>query len=122
MYLIWTTTGPSEIRNLMATATLFSVEVTWLEPVPANGVIVQYIIRYAVNGSNGISLITNYSSSMMFRIVGLSPGTVVYDITVAASTTAGAGPSLTLPNPVTTLRELREHYIMTVKLYSWSNC
>ncbi len=67
----------------------FSIILTWSEPVPLNGILNRYTIRYSVNGS---SEITNTTRDTTFSITDLNPNTVVSNIRVLAATGAGDGP------------------------------
>ena len=98
---------PTGVLNLMGTPDLISVELTWHEPSPPNGVITNYTITFSVNGS---STITGKSIDTRFKIAGLRPQTVVSGITVTASTRIGSGPLVTYRN-ITTLDGLRECYL-----------
>ncbi len=81
--------GPSNVRNLERVGLFFSVLLTWSEPIPLNGILNRYTIRYSVNGSSEIS---NTTRDTTFSITDLNPNTVVSNIRVTASTGAGDGP------------------------------
>ncbi len=100
--------APSAVRGLNGVAMLFSVMLTWREPVPLNGILNRYTIRYSVNGS---SEITNTTRDTTFSITDLNPNTVVSNIRVIAATGAGDGPPQML-NDITTLDRPRECCIM----------
>ena len=78
---------------------IFSVVLTWSEPVSLNGILSRYTIRYSVNGS---SEITNTTTDTTFSITDLNPNTVVSNIRVTAATGAGDDPTRTLSD-ITTL-------------------
>ncbi len=71
----------------------FSVLLTWSEPVPLNGILNRYTIRFSVNGSSEIIHTTRDTT---FSITGLNPDTVVSNIRVLAATGAGDGPPHTI--------------------------
>ncbi len=78
---------------------LFSrVVLTWSEPVPLNGILTGYTIRYSVNGGNEITRTTKETT---YSILDLNPNTVVSNIRVTASTGAGDGPPQTLSDVTT---------------------
>ncbi len=91
---------------------LFSVLLTWSEPVPLNVILNRYTIRYSVNGS---SEITNTTRDTTISITDLNPNTVVSNIRVIAATGAGDGPPQML-NEITTLDRPCEYGIMTLFL------
>ncbi len=92
--------APSAVRDLNGVAMLFSVMLTWSEPVPLNGILNRYTIRYSVNGS---SEITNTTRDTTFSITDLNPNTVVSNIRVIAATGAGDGPPPPQMLDITTL-------------------
>ena len=94
------TTGPTEVRDLRGVPNLITIDLSWLEPVPANGIIIQYTITYSVNGSTPT---INISSRSRFTVPDLLPGTLVSNITVFASTRIGPGPAVTVPYAIATL-------------------
>ncbi len=109
---------PSAVRELRGEAMLFSVVLTWSEPVPLNGILNRYTIRYSVNGS---SEITNTTENTTFSITDLDPNTVVSNIRVIAATGAGDGPPQMLTD-ITTLdrpgRVLYNDPFHTYKIYT----
>ena len=98
-------TGPTEILSLDAKVGLFSVVLTWKEPILLYGILRHYTVQYTVNGTIQRLQTVNYNS---FFISNLYPSTVVSDISVSAVTGGGTGPSVTIPN-ITTLDEPGEH-------------
>ncbi len=96
--------GPTAVRNLTGEPMLFSVLLTWSEPVSLNGILNRYTIRYSVNGS---SEITNTTRDTTFSITDLNPNIVVSNIRVIAATGAGDGPPQML-NDITTQDRPRE--------------
>ncbi len=104
---------PTQVRNLKAVPMIFSIVFTWSEPVPLNGILNRYTIRYSVNGS---SEITNTTRDTTFSITDLNPNTVVSNIRVIAATGAGDGPPQML-NDVNTLDRYREFVNIHLYLY-----
>ena len=109
--------GPTAVRNLTGEPMLFSVLLTWSEPVPLNGILNRYTIRYSVNGS---SEITNTTRDTTFSITDLNPNTVVSNIRVIAATGAGDGPPQML-NDIITLDRPRE-FVMFFSLPNSLTC
>ncbi len=104
--------APSAVSELRGEAMLFSVVLTWREPVPLNGILNRYTIRYSVNGS---SEITNSTRDTTFSITDLNPNTVVSNIRVIAATGAGDGPPQMLSN-IITLDKPCECYVINLTL------
>ena len=120
--------GPTSVRNLAGEAKLFSIILTWDVPVPLNGIIHNYTIRYSVGNNRTLT----QSVDTMFTISNLRPSTEVYNITVWARTGGGDGPAEVQPT-ITTLKSpgvlftslkffhgsyvMKKHYYF-LKLYS----
>ncbi len=105
--------APTEVRNLKSVPMIFSIVFTWSEPVPLNGILNRYTIRYSVNGS---SEITNTTRDTTFSITDLNPNTVVSNIRVIAATGTGDGPPQMLKD-ITTLDRYREFVNIHLYLY-----
>ena len=88
------------VRNLVSSASIFSVDLIWSEPAQLNGILNQYTILYSVNGS---APRRNKTTMTTFSISNLNPNTTVSNITVYATTGGGDGPSVMLQNVVITL-------------------
>ncbi len=78
---------PGMINNLTLIRRYFSVIVTWDEPVPLNGILSYYTIKYTINGTR----LTQNSTATNFTISNLSPNMRVSNITVSATTGGGEG-------------------------------
>ncbi len=79
---------PGMTNNLTLIRQYFSVIVTWNEPVPLNGILSHYTIRYTLNGTN----LTQNSTVTYSTISNLSPNMRVSNITISATTGGGEGP------------------------------
>ena len=84
---------PSSITNLDTTDTSITVQWGAVPCIDRNGNITNYSVRYGVEGNseNSITvLVTGTALGGTYQITGLEPVTV-YDIGVAAVTSAGTG-------------------------------
>ena len=82
---------PTAVRRLSAVVTLTTIQLSWLTPAQSNGPITKYTIGY----DNKKEITT---SSTNYKITGLRPGSVIYNLTVTPSTNAGIGSSVLLPH------------------------
>ena len=80
---------------------LFGVLLTWSEPVPLNGILSNYTIRYSVSGGIERTATTRDTS---YSITNLDPSTVISNIRVLAMTGAGDGPEQYIAD-ITTLEK-----------------
>ncbi len=87
------------VHDISVAAALYSVNISWKEPEPLNGILVHYTIQYTINGTLQLLQTTNNTN---FSIPNLTPNTLVSDITVSATTGGGEGPAVIAPN-ITTL-------------------
>ncbi len=87
------------VHDISVAAALSSVNISWKEPEPLNGILVHYTIQYTINRTLQLLQTTNNTN---FSIPNLTPNTLVSDITVSATTGGGEGPAVTAPN-ITTL-------------------
>ena len=92
---------PGPVANLSARARVKSVDLTWSVPEEPNGVIISYEVAYRVTGSN---LVTTNTTELSFSISPLSPLTTVFNISVSAYTSIGAGEDVVIDS-VTTISE-----------------
>ena len=92
---------PGPVANLSARARVKSVDLTWSVPEEPNGVIISYEVTYRVTGSN---LVTTNTTELSFSISSLSPLTTVFNISVSAYTSIGAGEDVVIDS-VTTISE-----------------
>ncbi|KAG8183435.1 hypothetical protein JTE90_023191 [Oedothorax gibbosus] len=87
-------TVPSAPLNLnLTSSTNASISVQWEEPIPTNGPILGYFIRWekTLDSKDNKSSLFNQTASLNYEIVDLDPYTN-YSIKISAKTKAGYGP------------------------------
>ncbi len=93
-------TVPAMVSNLKAEGRYFSINVYWREPVPLNGILLNYTIKYTINGTSS----TQTTKLTTFMISNLTLNMRVSNISVSATTGGGEGPLSEILNAFTLAR------------------